>query len=117
MCWLRLCGVYAEEAGKLPGNCWETHKRRRAVMFAKIKEGERAGEFAQYDFSKESPQVRVDSKYPRNPYATGYGCAIPTRYRVKTVGGRWRRVYCVCYSNCGTCYVWQNGERVIVDIV
>jgi hypothetical protein len=85
-------------------------------MFARIKEGEHAGEFVLYDFDRDSPQVRVDSYCPRNRYATGYGSVIPTKYWIRTTGNRWRRVYCVCYSNYGTWYVWQNGERVIVNI-
>lgn len=45
---------------------------------------------------------------------TGYGGRIPTAYQVK-VNNRWRRVYCACWSNAGTCYVEgarkPNGKR------
>jgi len=40
--------------------------------------------------------------------ASGYGQRIPTSYVVR-VDGRWRRVYCCCYSNLGTCYI--EGPR------
>ena len=40
---------------------------------------------------------------------TGYGRRIPTAYQVR-LSGRWRRVYCCCYSNSGTCYV--DGPKV-----
>jgi hypothetical protein len=37
---------------------------------------------------------------------SGYGLRIPTANMVKLPGSpRWRRVYCCCYSNVGTCYV------------
>ena len=42
--------------------------------------------------------------------ATGYGRKIPTRTMVKLPGSnRWRRVYCCCFSNSGTCYVEVPG--------
>ena len=42
--------------------------------------------------------------------ATGYGRKIPTRIMVKLPGSnRWRRVYCCCFSNSGTCYVEVPG--------
>lgn len=48
--------------------------------------------------------------------ATGYGSRIPTRLVVK-FNGRWRRVYCRCYSNVGTLYIGRlapTGERIFV---
>lgn len=45
---------------------------------------------------------------PRNS-ATGYG-VFPTRFVVK-FEGRWRRVYCIAYSNAGTlCLSRKRGE-------
>lgn len=46
--------------------------------------------------------------------ATGYGSKIPTRYMVKWYG-RWYRVYCMVYSNSGTCYINTNDGRLTVD--
>lgn len=46
--------------------------------------------------------------------ATGYGSKIPTRYMILD-GKRWKRVYCMVYSNAGTCYFLRGKERVIVD--
>ena len=40
--------------------------------------------------------------------ASGYGRRIPTSNMVR-LDGRWRRVYCCCYGNAGTCYV--EGPR------
>lgn len=45
---------------------------------------------------------------PRNPYATGYGARIPSRWQVKWAG-RWRRVYVACFSNSGTAYIGKPG--------
>ena len=47
---------------------------------------------------------------------TGYGSKIPTRHMVKLPGSnRWRRVYCCCWSNAGTCYVPdKNGDWTII---
>jgi len=43
---------------------------------------------------------------------SGYGRKIPTATMVKLPGGkRWRRVYCCCWSNAGTCYVEADGGR------
>lgn len=45
--------------------------------------------------------------------ATGYGSKLRTSWIVR-IGTRWHRVYCVCYSNVGTCYVIRGGKRYIV---
>lgn len=45
--------------------------------------------------------------------ASGYGSKVPTSRMIK-VDGRWRRVYCICYGNGGTCYVVVKGQRVLV---
>ena len=51
--------------------------------------------------------------------ATGYGSKIPTRYMIK-FNNKWRRVYCMVYSNSGTCYIEQKIDgvksRFTVDI-
>lgn len=46
--------------------------------------------------------------------ATGYGKKLTTSRMVR-IGTRWHRVYCVCYSNIGTCYIVQHGERRIIQ--
>lgn len=46
---------------------------------------------------------------------TGYGSRIPTSHMVQLPGSsRWSRVYCMVYSNSGTCYVISKGERIII---
>lgn len=47
---------------------------------------------------------------------SGYGRRIATRYIVH-YNGRWRRVYCHCYSNAGTCYIdGPDGWIVVRDV-
>jgi len=48
--------------------------------------------------------------------ATGYGTKIPTRYMVRTIDSKWRRVYCCIYSNSGTLYVMHGKNKTIVDL-
>jgi len=40
--------------------------------------------------------------------ASGYGRRLTTAHMV-LVNGRWRRVYCCCFSNSGTCYIDGQG--------
>jgi hypothetical protein len=48
--------------------------------------------------------------------ASGYGKKIPTVYMVRLPGNpRWRRVYCCCYSNAGTCYVTRGKDWVVIS--
>lgn len=46
---------------------------------------------------------------------TGYGSRIPTRYMVK-YKNKWRRVYCMQYSNCGTLYIGKRQDNLIINI-
>ena len=46
--------------------------------------------------------------------ATGYGSKLVTSKMVK-YAGRWRRVYCMCYSNSGTCYILVKGKQITVN--
>jgi len=48
--------------------------------------------------------------------ATGYGSKIPTRYMVRTIDSKWRRVYCAIYSNIGTLYVMHGKNRTIINL-
>lgn len=52
---------------------------------------------------------------PRNPYASGYGRAIPTGLTL-TLDDRsqTRRVYVACYANAGTAYVTIAGEWHVI---
>ena len=58
---------------------------------------------------------------PRNPYASGYGSKIPTRYMVKYESGRkyeksrWRRVYMMQYGNAGSAYILVRGKTLFLD--
>lgn len=47
--------------------------------------------------------------------ALGYGRKIPTHRMVRLPGDkRWRRVYCCCYSNTGTCYVVKGKDWIVL---
>lgn len=50
---------------------------------------------------------------PKNPYVTGYGARIPTQYMVLH-NGRWKRVYCICYSNSGTLYIGKTYTNLAI---
>jgi hypothetical protein len=63
------------------------------------------------------------TKAPKHRSLTGYGSKIPTRYLVLPPWSKqWQRVYCYCYSNIGTCYIFhptmrnENGSRAWVII-
>ena len=43
----------------------------------------------------------------------GYGEQISTDYMAR-VKGRWKRVYCICYSNAGSLYVKDGGICLFV---
>ncbi len=48
--------------------------------------------------------------------ARGYGSRIPTRYMVQYMG-KWRRVYCIIYSNSGTLFIGKKyDQRLTVSI-
>jgi len=59
--------------------------------------------------------IAVDAYAPPNPYKSGYGPKIPTRYRILYLG-HWRRVYCALYANSGSLYVIILGDATIVSI-
>jgi len=44
--------------------------------------------------------------------ASGYGGKLATTKMLR-YNGRWHRIYCMCYSNSGTCYIIVKGERLI----
>lgn len=47
--------------------------------------------------------------------ASGYGSKIPTQYMVR-FNDKWRRVYCIIYSNIGTLYIGKLSDNLIIDI-
>ena len=59
--------------------------------------------------------VAIDSTCRPNPYASGYGAKIPTRYRV-LYHGKWRRAYATCYSNASSLWVYIQGVETIVSL-
>ena len=46
--------------------------------------------------------------------ATGYGGKLVTETMIY-YEGRWRRVYCMCYSNSGSCYILVKGKTIFVS--
>jgi hypothetical protein len=52
------------------------------------------------------------TKAPRHHSKTGYGSKIPTYYLVLPPWSKqWQRVYCACWSNAGTAYIFHPTER------
>ena len=82
-------------------------------MFEKIKSGPNAGDFVR--LYPCGPAVRIVEAPQSGQTATGYGSKIPTRYMVRTIDQKWRRVYAVCYSNAATLYVNHGKEKTIVE--
>lgn len=82
-------------------------------MFERVKQGPNAGELVRLMIA--APAIRKTIA-PRNPYATGYGKAIPTAYMVRTINQQWRRVYCAQFSNTGTLYVKHGKALTIVEL-
>jgi len=81
-----------------------------AVLFKEVN-----GKTIHYDKAVgNTASVLVEAKAPHNPYHTGYGIAVPTRYKVRTIDQRWRRVYRCISSDLDTTWIWQNGERIVV---
>lgn len=44
--------------------------------------------------------------------ASGYGARIPTKYMVK-YNKKWRRVYCIVYSNSGTLFIGKKYNHAL----
>ena len=48
--------------------------------------------------------------------ASGYGSKIPTTWMIILAGSKIRRrVYCMIYSNSGSCYFMYKKERIFVQ--
>jgi hypothetical protein len=61
---------------------------------------------------KELPWQKMGRSYT----STGYGSKVPTRYMVRTIDQKWRRVYCAVFSNMGITYVMHGKNKTIVEI-
>lgn len=58
----------------------------------------------------------ADYRTPPNPYASGYGSRIPTRYWVMLpTESRWRKVYAMCYGNSASLYVKVKGTDTFIS--
>jgi hypothetical protein len=71
------------------------------------------------DFPVTSMMIRKPMKHHEiglSVDSTGYGSKIPTRYMVRTIDSKWRRVYCAIYSNIGTLYVMHGKNRPVVNL-
>ncbi len=54
--------------------------------------------------------------YPGQNHPGGYGRRISTDYVCRlTPNGRVHRVYCICFSNCGSLYVRAGGACLYID--
>lgn len=71
-----------------------------------------------YEYKKDSM-----ADVPLNPYPTGYGRKIPTRYWIRYENGRfdararWHRVYVMQYGNAGSAYILVRGKTMFLDSV
>ena len=54
-------------------------------------------------------------KEGRSYTATGYGAKIPT-IRVVRHNRRWKRVYCMIYSNVGSLFIMNMREKIYLTI-
>lgn len=65
--------------------------------------------------------MKREDYVPPNPYPSGYGRKVPTRYMIKYNSGkkyeasRWRRVYIMQYGNAGSAYVLIRNKEVFLD--
>jgi hypothetical protein len=50
---------------------------------------------------------------PRNRNVGGYGCKIPSQWLLK-IKNHWHRVYVIQYSNAGSAYILQKGQKVFL---
>lgn len=71
---------------------------------------ERTHQTEPYLSADEVSDIRVDDDTPRNPYPSGYGRKVPTRYMLQ-LGKRWHRVYVMQYGNSGSAYVILGGQE------
>jgi hypothetical protein len=62
-----------------------------------------------------TPKMEAEALLPFGRGGTGYGSKIPTSYMIQD-GKRWKRVYCMIYSNSGSLYILRGKEKVFVDI-
>lgn len=62
------------------------------------------------------PALVVDKKQTDVPLhrgcRSGYGSKLATSWMLRLTDKRWRRVYVVCYSNCGSAYLNMKGGPV-----
>ena len=88
------------------------------MTFETVKSGPHAGEFVRITCN--GPAVISRPLWWQEKglsyTATGYGSKIPTRYMVRTIDQKWRRVYCATFSNVGTLYVMHGKEKTIVEL-
>ena len=89
------------------------------MNFERVKSGPYAGELVRLPccgpavMVRELPWQKMGLSYT----VTGYGSKIPTRYMVRTIDQKWRRVYCAIFSNIGTCYVMHGKQKTIVEVL
>ena len=99
-----------------------------------IGECSRCGPLANWEFELHSESCGVvrtlqknvynmlkEPSAPPNPYRTGYGRKIPTRWMIKYESGKryennhWRRVYVMQYGNAGSAYILIRNKPMFLD--
>lgn len=60
-------------------------------------------------------EQRYTARPRKGQTQSGYGVALPTEKMLRLPNEKvWRRMYCVCFSNAGTCYVRTKAGKVII---
>ena len=63
-----------------------------------------------------SVPVRETARPRKGQTASGYGCALPSRYMVQW-RGRWHRVKVICFGNVGPAYIGKSFDpQLTVDV-
>jgi len=57
---------------------------------------------------------KKQTKVPVDYSVTGYGRKRPTSWMLKLDDKRWYRVYCMVYSNNGSCYIATKNSNVFL---
>jgi len=69
---------------------------------------EQAPHYAQGTIKYLDPASVIATRQTETPWnrsRSGYGSKLPTSWQVQLTDKRWRRVYVVCWSNCGSAYI------------
>lgn len=58
--------------------------------------------------------AKKSTRTPVSRTVSGYGSKLPTQWLLRLKDKRWRRVYVMQWSNCGSAYVIVNGKTLFL---